>query len=55
MAEVGLVALARVALQISKASIPAQRTKFSKKVFSQPQLLALLCCPDSDFSSHLIC
>jgi IS5 family transposase len=43
MAEVGLVALAKVALRVSKKSLPAQRTKYSKKVFSQGQLLAVLC------------
>lgn len=43
MAEVGLVKLAATALKITKASLPARRSRFSKKQFSQPQLLALLC------------
>jgi hypothetical protein len=42
MAEVGLVRLARLALQVSGAVLPAQRTKFSKRQFTQPQLLAVL-------------
>jgi hypothetical protein len=43
MAEVGLVPLARVALEVTKATIPRYRTKFSKQQFTQPQLLAILC------------
>src|SRR5215470_6291610 len=43
MAEVGLVQLAKTALKITKAVLPAQRSRFSKKQFTQPQLLALLC------------
>lgn len=43
MAEVGLVRLARLALQVSGEVLPAQRTKFSKRQFTQPQLLAVLC------------
>ena len=43
MAEVGLVKLAATALKITKASLPERRSRFSKKQFSQPQLLALLC------------
>jgi hypothetical protein len=43
MAEIGLVPFARVALQISRDAVPAYRTKFSKRQFSQPQLLAILC------------
>jgi hypothetical protein len=43
MAEVGLVRFGRLALQVSQAVLPAQRTKFSKRVFTQPQLLAVLC------------
>ena len=43
MAEVGLVQLAKTALKISRSVLPARRSRFSKKQFSQPQLLALLC------------
>jgi hypothetical protein len=43
MAEIGLVCFARLALEVSQAVLPRQRTKFSKRVFTQPQLLAVLC------------
>jgi hypothetical protein len=43
MAEVGLVPLARIALEVTKATVPRYRTKFSKQQFTQPQLLAILC------------
>jgi hypothetical protein len=43
MAEVGLVRFGRLALEVSRAVLPAQRTKFSKRQFTQPQLLAVLC------------
>ena len=43
MAEVGLVQLAKTALKVTRAVLPAQRSRFSKKQFNQPQLLALLC------------
>jgi IS5 family transposase len=43
MAEVGLVKLAATALRVAKAVLPERRSRFSKKQFSQPQLLALLC------------
>jgi hypothetical protein len=43
MAEIGLVRFARLALEVSQAVLPAQRTKFSKRQFTQPQLLAVLC------------
>ncbi|SRR6266496_6428575 len=36
------VALARKALQISRQAIPAYSSKYSKKIFTQHQLLALL-------------
>jgi hypothetical protein len=42
MAEIGLVQFARTAMSILKETIPEFRTKFSKHVFSQPQLLAVL-------------
>ena len=43
MAEVGLVRFARVALGVAEAVLPDYRSKFSKHVFTQPQLLAVLC------------
>ncbi len=43
MAEVGLVHLARIALEIAEAVLPHYRSKFSKHTFTQPQLLAILC------------
>jgi uncharacterized protein involved in type VI secretion and phage assembly len=43
MAEVGLVQLAKTALKIGRVVLPERRSRFSKKQFSQPQLLALLC------------
>ena len=43
MAEIGLVRFARLALEVSAAVLPAQRTRFSKRQFTQPQLLAVLC------------
>jgi IS5 family transposase len=43
MAEVGLIGFARVALGVAEAVLPDYRTKFSKHVFTQPQLLAVLC------------
>ena len=43
MAEIGLVRFARLALEVREAVLPPQRTKFSKRRFTQPQLLAVLC------------
>lgn len=44
MAEIGLVRFARVAYdEVSCFVLAAQRTRYSKRVFSQPQLLAVLC------------
>lgn len=43
MAEVGLVKFATVAMEITQAAIPRYRTKFSKHIFTQPQLLTILC------------
>lgn len=43
MAEVGLVRFAGVALEVAEAVLPYYRTKFSKHIFTQPQLLAILC------------
>ncbi len=42
MAEVGLVRFAGVALSVAKDQVPAYRTKFSKRQFTQPQLLVIL-------------
>jgi hypothetical protein len=35
MAEVGLVRIARLTLEVSQAVLPAQRTKISKRQFTQ--------------------
>jgi len=43
MAEIGLVKFARLALAISESVLPLHRTKFSKRQFTQPQLLTVLC------------
>ena len=43
MAEIGLVAFAKWALQIARRVMPAYRSKYSKHTFTQPQLLAILC------------
>jgi hypothetical protein len=43
MAEAGLVRFARVALEAGEAVLPDYRTKFSKRTFTQPQLLAVVC------------
>ena len=43
MAEVGLLAFARTALEVGRAVLPPYRTRFSKHPFTQPQLLAILC------------
>jgi hypothetical protein len=40
MAEVGLLPFARVAPQVCKAVLPRYRSRFSKRLFNQPQLLA---------------
>jgi hypothetical protein len=42
MAEVGLLPFARIALQVSRAVLPRYRSRFSKRLFNQPQLLAIL-------------
>ena len=44
MAEVGLLPYARIALQVSWAMLPRYRSRFSKRQFTQPQLLAILPC-----------
>ena len=43
MAEVSLVRFARVALGVAESVLPDYRTEFSKRTFTQPQLLAVLC------------
>src|SRR2546426_9402814 len=43
MAEVGLLPLARVALQVATQVLPPYRSRFSKQQFTQPPLLAVLC------------
>jgi hypothetical protein len=43
MAEVGLLAFARTALDVGRAVLPPYRPRFSKHQFTQPQLLAILC------------
>lgn len=43
MAEVGLVRFAVVCRTVAETAMPAYRSKFSKHVFTQPQLLTLLC------------
>src|SRR3984893_6565991 len=43
MAEIGLLPLACVALQVATQVLPPYRTRFSKHPFTQPQLLAILC------------
>jgi hypothetical protein len=43
MAEIGLVEFAKCALAISKRAMPLYRSKYSKHIFTQPQLLAILC------------
>src|SRR5258708_23119225 len=40
MAEVGLLPLARVALEVATQVLPPYRTRFSKHQFTQSQLLA---------------
>lgn len=43
MAEVGLVVFARIAPRVAAAAVPAYKSKYSKRIFAQPQLLAVLC------------
>lgn len=43
MAEVGLVRFALVCRPVAETVVPAYRSKFSKHVFTQPQLLTILC------------
>ena len=43
MAEIGLLPLARVALEVATRVLPPYRSRFSKHQFTQPSLLAVLC------------
>lgn len=43
MPEVGLIPLARVALEVGTAVLPPDGSKFSPRRFTQPQLPAVLC------------
>jgi hypothetical protein len=43
MAEVGLVDFAKCVLAIARRVLPLYRSKYSKHIFTQPQLLAILC------------
>ena len=43
MPEIGLLPLARVAMDVATAVLPPYRSRFSKHPFPQPQLLAILC------------
>ena len=43
MAEIGLVPFAQLALEVASSVLPRYRTRFSKRQFTQPQLLAVLC------------
>jgi hypothetical protein len=43
IAEIGLVRFARLALKVSRGVLPLQHTKFSKRQFTHPQLLVVLC------------
>jgi len=43
MVEVGLIASAGCALEIAKRVVPKYRSRFSKHIFTQPQLFAILC------------
>ena len=43
MPEVGLLPFARVARQVATQVLPPYRTRFRKRQFTPPQLLAVLC------------
>lgn len=43
MAEVGLLPFGRTALRVANSVLPAYRSRFSKHLFTQPQLLAVVC------------
>jgi hypothetical protein len=43
MAEVGLVRFAQVAREVAETVLLTYRSKYSKDLFAQPSLLAILC------------
>jgi len=43
MAEIGVVRFAHVARKVAEAALPRYRSLFSKRTFTQPALLAILC------------
>src|SRR6516225_4978946 len=43
MAEVGLVRFGQVAREVAETVLPTYRSKYSKHLFTQPSLLAVLC------------
>ena len=43
MPEIGLVRFAAIALRVSETALALHRSKFSKRQFTQPQLLGVLC------------
>ena len=43
MAEVGLVVFARTALAVCRGVLPDYRSRYSKHMFTQPQVLSILC------------
>ena len=43
MAEIGIVRFAQVAREAAEAALPRYRSPFSKHIFTQPTLLAILC------------
>lgn len=43
MDEIGLVRLVRLDLEVSESALSLHRKQFSKRQFTQPQLLAVLC------------
>lgn len=43
MGEVGLVVFGEVAMKVATAALPLYQSKFSKHVFTQPQLVSILC------------
>jgi hypothetical protein len=43
MAEVGLVRLARVAREVAESVLPLYSHPRSKRLYTQPQLVAILC------------
>jgi hypothetical protein len=43
MAEIGVVRFAQVAREVAEAAVPCYRSPFSKHIFTQPGLLAVLC------------